>query len=420
MATVSDAAAAHYQQQQRINTVTANAVSRLWQTRVGEDIDATYARAEGSILEMVATGQQAAARTGADYISQVLYDTEQVDLPVATVNPAAFAGTAADGRDLGGLFYSSVTSAKDAVAGGASLDEALLVGRRQLVMLALTTVADANRESIGAAMGARPAVEGWVRMLNPPSCGRCAILAGKFFRWNEGFKRHPRCDCRHIPASESIADDFTTNPYEYFKSLSGDDQVKLFGKSEARAINDGADIYRVMNVQTRGLGTGGRQATKYGTPRRLTVDEIYRQAGTRTNALRMMADEGYITGPQVAGGNILGRVDGFGQFGKGGRARGASDAVVEATMTGVRNPLDRYTMTAAERRVYDAWYRANAAKSGYWPRSIGANSADRNTRLMPITDAQRDLVAREMQRQLDDLPNQPKQVNDLARLLGLI
>jgi hypothetical protein len=420
VATVPDAAAAHYAQQQRIATVTASAVARIWQTRVGEDFDATYARAESPILDLIVTGQQAAARTGADYISDVLYDTEQVDLPVARVNPAAFSGFAADGRDLEGMFYSSVTSAKDAVAKGATLDEALLAGRKQLVMLALTTVADANREAIGAAMGTRPAVDGWVRMLNPPSCGRCAILAGKFYRWNDGFKRHPRCDCRHIPASESLAGDLTTDPYEYFKSLTGDEQEKLFGKSEARAINDGADIFRVMNTKTRGLATGGRQAAKYGTPRRLTVDEIYRQAGTRTNAIKMMTTEGYITGPQNAAGNILGRVNGFGQLGKGGRARAASDSVIEATMTGVRNPLDRYTMTAAERRVYDAWYRANAAKSGYWPRSIGANSADRNTRLIPITDAQSDLVGRELQRQLDDLPNQPKQVNDLARLLGLI
>lgn len=414
-----DAAAGHYQQQQRLGAITAAGVKRLW-AQLGDDFDGSYARIEPRLLELVTAGQAAAARTGAAYISQVLYDTEQVDLPIMSISPDQFAGTAADGRDLGGLFYSAVVSTKEAVKSGASPDAALLRGRNELVMLALTTVADANRESVSAAMGVRPAVEGWVRMLNPPSCGRCAILAGKFFRWNQGFQRHPRCDCRHIPASEAIANDFTTDPYAYFKSLSGADQEKLFGRIEARAINDGADIYRVMNTKTRGLATGGRQAVKYGTPSRLTVDEIYRQAGTRTNAVRLMTQEGYITGPQTAAGNILGRVDGFGQLGKGGRARAASDAVVEATMTGVRNPLNRYTMTAAERRVYDAWYRANAAKSGYWPRSIGANSADKNTRLMRITDEQRGLVERELQRQLDDLPNQPKQVNDLARRLGLI
>ena len=419
MATPPDAAADHYQQQQRLGAITASGAKRLW-SQIGDDFDAGYARIESRMLELVTAGQQAAAATGAAYISKVLYETEQVDLPVTTVDPASFAGTAADGRDLGGLFYGSVTTAKEAVKNGASLDAALLQGRNELVKLALTTVADANRESIGAAMGARPAVEGWVRMLNPPSCGRCAILAGKFFRWNAGFQRHPRCDCRHIPASEALAGDLTTDPYAYFKSLSGAEQEKLFGRIEARAINDGADIYRVMNTKTRGLATGGRQAVKYGTPSRLTVDEIYRQAGHRTNAIRMMTEEGYITGPQNAAGNILGRVSGFGQLGKGGRARAASNSVIEASMTGIRNPLDRYTMTAAERRVYDAWYRANAAKSGYWPASIGANSADKNTRLMRITDDQRGLVERELQRQLDDLPNQPKQVNDLARTLGLI
>ncbi|QJU54344.1 hypothetical protein SCB71_14455 [Herbiconiux sp. KACC 21604] len=421
MVALPDAAASHYQQEQRIGAVTASGLARLWsQLDDSVGLDTGYARIEPRVLELIVAGQAAAARTGVAYVSEVLYETDQVDLPVMTMRPEAFAGTAADGRDLGGLFYSSVTKTKEAVAAGASIDVALLQGRNELVKLALTTVADSNREAVSGAMGIRPAVEGWVRMLNPPSCGRCAILAGKFFRWNQGFQRHPRCDCRHIPASESIAGDLTTDPYEYFRSLAPAEQDKLFGRIEARAINDGADIYRVMNTKTRGLATGGRQAAKYGTPSRLTVDEIYRQAGHRTNAIRMMTEEGYITGPQNAAGNILGRVNGFGQLGKGGRARAASDSVIEATMTGVRNPLDRYTMTAAERRMYDAWYRANAAKSGYWPRSIGANSADKNTRMMPITDQQRGLVARELQRQLDDLPNQPQQVRDLARTLGLI
>ncbi|MEF2979095.1 hypothetical protein [Subtercola sp. YIM 133946] len=414
-----DTAAEHYTQQQRIGAVTASGAKRLW-ALVGDDFDSGFSRIEDRLLELITAGQAAAARTGAAYVSDVLYETDQVDLPTMTVDPESFAGTAPDGRDLGGMFYSAVTSAKEAVKNGATLDAALQQGRNEVVKLALTTVSDANRESIGTAMGVRPAVEGWVRMLNPPSCGRCVILAGKFFRWNQGFQRHPRCDCRHIPSSEALAGDFTTDPYQYFKSLGGAEQEKLFGRVEARAINDGADIYRVMNTKARGLATGGQQARKYGTPSRLTVDQIYRQAGHRTNAIRMMTEEGYVTGPQTAAGNILGRVNGFGQLGRGGTRRAASDSIVEATMTGIRNPLNRYTMTAAERRVYDSWYRANAAKSGYWPASIGANSADKFTRLKKITAEQRGLVERELQTQLDDLPNQPKQVNDLARQLGLI
>lgn len=35
---------------------------------------------------------------------------------------------------------------------------------------------------------------GYVRMLTPPSsCDRCVILAGRWYRWNQGFERHPMC-----------------------------------------------------------------------------------------------------------------------------------------------------------------------------------------------------------------------------------
>src|SRR5690348_18342012 len=37
-------------------------------------------------------------------------------------------------------------------------------------------------------------------LLNPPSCQRCAILAGRWYRWSQGFLRHPRCDCVNLPA----------------------------------------------------------------------------------------------------------------------------------------------------------------------------------------------------------------------------
>ncbi|WP_419404267.1 hypothetical protein, partial [Micrococcus sp. F3Y] len=69
---------------------------------------------------------------------------------------------------------------------------ALTFGRDQLRALVKTTVTDAARVAAGADMAARPRVQGYVRMLNPPSCPRCVVLAGRFYRWNAGFRRHPQ------------------------------------------------------------------------------------------------------------------------------------------------------------------------------------------------------------------------------------
>ncbi len=247
-------------------------------------------------------------------------------------------------------------------------------------------------------------------MLNPPSCKRCIILAGKWFRWNEGFLRHPRCDCRHIPASENIAGDFTTDPYQAFHALTPEQQEKEFGKIEARAIRDGADIYRVVNLQARGLGTA-RAGRLYGTPTRVTIDDIYRTAGTRTNAIRLMTENGYITGPQVPGGNVVGFREGFGQFGRGGTRVAASTSVFDARVSGIRDRLNRYTMTAAERRLYDAHSMRQTVLESRNPFSTSGR---------PLTEADFALAERMYRKQLADLGNQPQQVRDLARLLGMI
>src|SRR5690606_41647788 len=62
-------------------------------------------------------------------------------------------------------------------------------------------------------------VSGYVRMLNPPSCGRCVILAGTETSSRTAFKRHPGCDCRNIPAAEATRDDVRVGVESYLGEL---------------------------------------------------------------------------------------------------------------------------------------------------------------------------------------------------------
>jgi hypothetical protein len=166
-------------------------------------------------------------------------------------------------------------------------------------------------------------VYGWVRMLTPPSCERCIVLAGRFYKWNDGFLRHPMCDCRHIPAIEALDDDLTTDPYLYFKSLSPEEQNDVFGVANSKAIRDGADINQVLNAATRFNprtgktalmvdATDGRRYTSEGTTKRgyfgsgatrrakpgvlrPTPWQIYQDArGNRDEAKRLLTQFGYI------------------------------------------------------------------------------------------------------------------------------
>lgn len=103
-------------------------------------------------------------------------------------------------------------------------------------------------------------------------------------------------------------------------------------------------------------------------------------------------------------------------------------AEFDALTTGKRDPLNRSTMTAAERRLYDAHYRAQWADAGYRPNTIGVNSADRGLGLKPITQQEAARAREALQKQRvrvtatgpDGRYVEPDQVRDLARLLGLL
>lgn len=389
------AASEQYRRQQAISATTAASVGRLWR-RMGDDFDASWAVVGPQALDVVELGREAAVANALGYTSRVLAETNQTDDAIGELNRDRFLSSAPDGRTVSGLLAGAVTHAKTAVRGGATVEEARAQGGRFLTTASLTLLADTRREVYGADIVQRPSLGGYARMLNAPSCSRCIVLAGKWFRWNAGFLRHPRCDCTHIPASESVAGDVSVDPYAAFKSMSPRAQEKAFGRSQARAIRDGADIFRVVNVNQRGLATA-KGAARYGTPSRMTVDDIYRVAGTRTNAIRLMEREGYIldrgqvavplspgvlTDAQVlAAGRGRGTFRFLGQSGTTARA-----SRFDAVATGQRDPLVRSTMTAAERRLYDAHYRLRYARmTGNVPRGIGMSSADVNASPIPAS-----------------------------------
>lgn len=286
-------ASEHYATQQRITAAGLIAARGAW------------LRGDTSrLVAVVIAAQLVAARDAVASVPQMLAEQGLSTDAAGEVNPRAFAGVASDGRPLDSLLAVPET-----------------VGALELIVA--TQIQDAARGAAGASVAARPAVTGYVRMLNPPSCSRCAILAGKFYRWNRGFQRHPRCDCRHIPSSENLAGDLTTNPDEYFRSLSRVEQDKAFTKAGAQAIRDGADISQVVNarrgmttaqfgsrtakVTTEGTTSRGVAGKNFGDLRkvsgernrrssrpRVMPETIYEVATDRADAIRLLRLNGFI------------------------------------------------------------------------------------------------------------------------------
>lgn len=306
-AEVAAVAQARYDEQLAIALVASRAARAAWDDVDRNDLLSSWLRLMlARVLVPVRGAQLLAARGARPYVARVL--AAQVRLhgrpepaPVARVVPEQLAATAADGRSMETLLYQPAVTAVRARAAGRSPSDAHVIGAVQLDMIVRSEVADAGRVATGVQVAATPTV-GYVRMLNPPSCSRCAILAGRFYRWNTGFQRHPRCDCIHIPVTEDVADDLVTDPRAYFDSLSADEQRRIFTNAGAEAIRDGADIAQVVNARRGMYSAGGRRLTREGTRRRgarrtrLMPEQIYIEArGGRDEALRLLNLHGYIT-----------------------------------------------------------------------------------------------------------------------------
>lgn len=288
-------ASEHYRSRLALQVATLNAVRRLW-GRMGSDFDSSWAQIGPQILLVVSAAQLQAAAEAEAYVALAALEQSIDPAAQAALTARAFLGWASDGRPMSTLLDQAVVQAKAGVKEGLGVREALARGMQFLDLTTLTQVADTGRGAELVTMTATPAVTGYVRMLNPPSCARCVILAGKHFTWNNDFRRHPRCDCLTIPSSINLSPDAAkvVNPEAYFKSLTPEQQVASFGVDGARAIRDGASPITVVNASRGTFTPTGRRAPT-AAARRMPGD-IYAEAGDdRARALELLRSEGYLT-----------------------------------------------------------------------------------------------------------------------------
>lgn len=262
-----------------------------------------------AIGDRLLTLQVQVASLADPYLTEVL-DVQGLDVSAeAQVDPVAFADVA----DGGGSWLQSLVFAPNSVR------EPGLDWRSRFDFVAQSIVKgglnDTGRSSTQAGMQGRPSCEYYVRMLIGKSCARCAILAGRKYKSLVAFKRHRRCDCRHIPGPEDI-DDWSTDPGEYFESLTREEQDDIFGVGGAEAIRLGANLSQVVNAEsgvyvaraygqevlattagTTARGLAGQRLAGTDLPR-LLPDEIFLQAERlgwdRDEVLNQLKRFGYV------------------------------------------------------------------------------------------------------------------------------
>lgn len=320
--TAADVVARFQADEQRLAASTAAATARRWSAVDPDRIVDSWAALSAGTVEIVAASQIRAAERGSSYTLEVLAAQGDTPQPAGRINARSLAGVASDGRPLDTLLSVPATTAVGRIGGGMAADDALMLGRRQLATIVATQVLDAARVGSSVTAVVDKQVFGYLRQINPGACSRCAVLAGKWYGWNDGFSRHPNCACVHVPYTGTSRADraglTTLDPQGYFDSLTAAEQDRTFTAAGAQAIRDGADISQVVNarrgmktttaygrrVRTTTVGTGRRNTAFTRAMRsepgprsgiRLMPEQIYADAADRDDAIRLLRRFGYIS-----------------------------------------------------------------------------------------------------------------------------
>lgn len=331
-----ESAEPYWLQQQAVNAAAVAVAARSWQYSGGNP--ARWAAMLPFVMAAILRAQVQAAAKAVEFIAAAVGELSIGSAPLAAIDTTPLIGLSGAGLPLEPLYAQlpdqlALRAARVSAEDPSAVVEPLTwsqmqdlpshVFRRaldgtaqQLTTHVQTTISDTGRAAESLEIAVRPGV-GYVRMLNPPSCKRCVVLAGKLYRWSADFKRHPGCDCRHVPGNASVTDELRVDPKRYFRSLTAEEQDEAFTKAGAQAIRDGADISQVVNadkgmqtaqvygralkITTQGVtkrGKAGRAIRARGrtpaTTPRLMPSTIYRIAEDRYDALRLLRMNGYI------------------------------------------------------------------------------------------------------------------------------
>ena len=278
----------------------------------------------GVLPELITTltsAQAQAASLAADYIEESLV-AQGAEPMGKIIIPQSFAGVSASGRELPGLLVQPLVRVMAGMSAGVSTPRAMASGADLLDSIMTTEIHDAARSAEFTSIAANAEAAGYDRVVEAGACSRCIVLAGRFYRWNAGFRRHPRCRCHHAVRMHATE---PQSSQEIFDSMSAKAQSRTFTNAGAASIRHGADIAQVVNARL-GMTTatvGGQKVatTTYGAGKRsytgsirreisrqrgdgrlvraprLMPEEIIRQSnGDRGLARRLLISNGYIVG----------------------------------------------------------------------------------------------------------------------------
>lgn len=282
--------AATLAQARRLRTRTNNlikTVMQIWRKHAQDDFDTAITDSMPELLAMLDAAQYATACDAIAYTRASMQRQIGIRMPPQwNITATQWVGVNGNGMPTWHTLADAAIKAKQAVSEGQHTTIALQRAGVTLVVRSRTALADTYR---GAAESTARAIRydcGYVRALNPPSCGRCVLLAGQPCG-RTPFERHPQCDCIAEWTPNGIDRSMLASPGEYLDSLDDQQLASVLGsRANARAYRDGADLNQLINAYRRKGAVGVAQqygrAVKYtteGTTRRGSAAWRMRRAG---------------------------------------------------------------------------------------------------------------------------------------------
>jgi hypothetical protein len=208
MGRLLDTAAEHRSTVDEIAMTSAASVAREWSRADPARLESEWTARAPQLAAAVSSAQLEAAQQATGYIASTVGGT-------AALAAQSFSGVTREGREIAPELYSGVTHTKRLIGAGVGVGAAFQAGTALMSILAANTIRDAGRSADNTLAVANGALYS-VRVVSPGACSRCAILAGV-----KGYRT----------------------------SMTEVEQDRVFTKSGAWAIRNGADPIKVVNAR---------------------------------------------------------------------------------------------------------------------------------------------------------------------------
>lgn len=266
----------------------AAAAVQAWQGIDAKNLDLSWIHVLPRILAVITGAQRKAAAASPAYLERIAKAQHVAADIDGRLSADAFGGITGDGRPLATLLYAPVALSKQRIGQGIPIPDVMEQEAAHLAMLATTVVQDAGRMAVQAEQARYTALRGYVRHCTLPSCARCIILAGRFYRRSSGFLRHPHCDCVQVPCrgEEWVSEQDPGKLMAQMRSEHPASLKKSLTEGDLRALDHGADLNQVVNAH-RGMSTADAygktvRATSEGTTKRgVAGKRLIAEAGAR-------------------------------------------------------------------------------------------------------------------------------------------